>query len=323
MTPVPVGPFEFYNPDRLWAILLVPLLIALYIVALRFSKRQGIRYTNTGVLAAVLPRQSQWKRHATVGMALCSMILIAGAWARPVGVERVPRERATVVLVLDSSLSMQATDVSPTRFEAGKAAAKVFVNALPAQYNLAIVSLSGSPAVLSPPTTDRALALRAIDLMELQEGTAIGDALQSAQTAIAMAPKGEDEEPAPALVVLLSDGGNTTGRDPLTAAGALAAAKVPVYTIAYGTANGHVDVDGTRENVAPDEVLLKEISELTGARATDADNAEELRDVYRSLRSEVGTEEIRKDVSARWAMYALAFAVVASLGAVSMAARWP
>lgn len=319
----PLGPFEFFNIMRLWALLAIPLLIALYIIALRLSKRTGIRYTNTGVLGAVLPRQSQWKRHVTVLMALCSLAMITGAWARPVGIEKVPRERATIVVVLDASLSMQATDVRPNRFEAEKQSAKDFVAQLPLQYNVAIVALSGNPAVMAPPTTDRNVARRAIDLMELQEGTAIGDSLQAGLTAIAQAPKGTDESPAPALMVLLSDGGNTSGQDPIGAAQVAASQKVQVHTIAYGTENGFVDVDGKRENVAPDRQLLRQIAQITSGRALDAANADQLDDVYQSLQSDVGLEEVKKEVTARWAMYALAFAVVASLGAVSMAARWP
>jgi Ca-activated chloride channel family protein len=123
MTPTPVGPFEFYAALRLWALLALPILIALYIIGLHFSHRNGIRYTNTGVLAAVLPKQRQWRRHVTVAMALCSLVLITGAWARPAGIEKVPRERATVVIVLDGSQSMAATDVAPSRFDAEKTAA--------------------------------------------------------------------------------------------------------------------------------------------------------------------------------------------------------
>ena len=324
MIATPVGPFEFFAPLRLWALLVLPLLIALYIVGLHLSKRSGIRYTNTGVLAAVLPKQSQWRRHVSVAMALCSLVMIGGAWARPAGIEKVPRERATIVLILDCSMSMTATDVQPNRLAAVQTAATTFVNQLPPQYNVSVVALSGSPSVLAPPTTDRGVVARAIDSLEPTNGTAIGDAINSGMTAIAEAPPdANNDTPAPALMILLSDGTNTKGSDPMTAVAAAAAQKVPIYTIAFGTANGYVDIDGQRANVAPDKAMLSQIAEATGGKALDAASASQLNGVYSTLRSEVGYDEVNKEVTARWALYALAFAVVASLGAVSMAARWP
>ena len=324
MNPVPVGPFQFFNPDRLWALLLLPILIALYIVGLHLSKRSGIRYTNTGVLAAVLPKQSQWRRHVAVAMALCSLVMIGGAWARPAGIEKVPRERATIILILDCSLSMSATDISPDRLTAVKASATAFVNQLPLQYNVSVVSLSGSPSSLGPPSQDRAMVLRTIDSLQTTNGTAIGDAINVGLSTIAQAPtNGNDTRPAPALMILLSDGGNTKGSDPIEAAQAAAAQKVPVYTIAFGTASGYVDVEGQRQNVAPDKATLNQIAEVTGAKAMDAASAGQLDKVYQTLKSEVGYDDVNKEVTARWALYALAFAVVAALGAVSMAARWP
>ena len=323
MIATPVGPFEFFAPARLWALLALPILIALYIIGLHLSKRSGIRYTNTGVLAAVLPKQSQWRRHVTVVMALCSLVLIAGAWARPSGIEKVPRERATVVLLIDNSQSMSATDISPDRLDAAKAAATAFVNQLPAQYNVSIVSLAGSPSSYGPPSTDRAMVLQAIDSLTTQNGTAIGDAITVGLSTIAQAPPDSSGTQAPALMILLSDGTNTKGFDPMQAANNAAAKKVPIYTIAYGTANGYVDIDGQRANVAPDKTTLGQIAQVTGGKAYDAASVNQINNVYTQLKSEVGYDDVNKEVTARWALYALAFAVVAALGAVSMAARWP
>jgi len=323
MIATPVGPFDFFAPGRLWALLALPLMIALYIVGLHLSKRSGIRYTNTGVLAAVLPKQSQWRRHVTVAMALCSLVLIAGAWARPAGVEKVPRERATIVLLIDNSMSMSATDISPNRLDAAKAAATAFVNQLPLQYNVSVVSLSGSPSSYGPPSTDRGMVLRAIDSLTTDKGTAIGDAITVGLSTIAQAPPDTAGNPVPALMILLSDGTNTKGFDPLEAARNATAKKVPIYTIAYGTANGYVDIDGQRANVAPDKAMLGEIAQTTGGKAYDAASASQINNVYTQLKSQVGYDDVNKEVTARWALYALAFAVVAALGAVSMAARWP
>ncbi|MFC6397025.1 VWA domain-containing protein [Luteococcus sanguinis] len=314
---------EFKNPDRLWVLLVLPILILLYLIALRMKGRTGIRYTNTGVLGAIVPRQSRWRRHLAVAMSLCSLVALAMAWARPLGMEKVPRERATVVVVIDNSLSMQATDVKPNRLAAAKTAAKDFINTLPESYNVSVVSLSGTPSVRMPPSVDRGATLRAIDAMELQEGTAIGDAITKSLQAIKLAPVGDDKKQAPGLVVLLSDGTNTVGSDVTTASAQAKAANVPVYTIAYGTSTGYVDVDGTRERVPPDTAVLKQIASSTGGKSWGADSASELKNVYKDVKSELGYEEVRKERTAQYALYALAFATVAALGAVSMAARWP
>jgi len=282
-----------------------------------------MRYTNTAVLGAVIPRQSQWRRHLAVAMSLASLVTIIAAWARPNGVERVPRERATIVLVIDVSQSMRATDVKPNRLDAAKQLSKEFVSTLPPKYNVAVVSLSGSPAVKLPPSTDRGLALRAIDGLTTQDSTAVGPALQTALAAVQMAPKGDNGEPAPGAVVLLSDGANTATESPLQAAQALAKAKIPVYTIAYGTENGSVDLDGVRERVPPDRELMQQIANATKGTFSSAESAGQLDNVYKNLSSQVGFEEVKKETTAMWAGYGLAFAVVAALAAVSLGARWP
>lgn len=316
------GP-EFLQPERLWMLLVVPLLVALYVWALRRKGRTGMRFTNTAVLGRVVPRQSQWRRHLAVALSLLSLITLVLAWARPNGVDRVPRERATVVLVIDVSRSMEATDVDPSRLEAAKALSLEFVRSLPEQYNLAVVSMSGNPAVRLPPTTDRTYAERAVNGLTVQDSTAVGDALYVALDAIRMAPKGDDGSVAPGAVVMLSDGQNTLGRAPTQAADEARKASVAVHTIAYGTDNGSVDLDGKRERVPPDRELMQTIATMTGGRYSTAESARDLADVYRTLRSEVGYEEVKKETTAVWAGYGLAFAVVAALAAVSLGARWP
>ena len=316
--------FSFANPERLWMLLVVPLVIAGYIFALRRRNKVGIRFTNTTILGRVVPKQSQWRRHLAVALSLLSLVALSIAWARPQGIEMAPRERATVVLVLDVSQSMQATDVKPNRLDAAKTAAVKFVEALPSQYNLAIVSLSGNPAVRMPPSTDRTAAKQAINSLKLADSTAVGESIYSALEALQMAPKDDaGNDPAPGAIVLLSDGQNTAGRAPSQAAAEAKAAKVPVYTIAYGTDNGYVDLDGKRETVPPDRELLKEIAVATGGQAFSAEDLSQLDRVYANIRSEVGQVPTKKETTATWAGYGLAFAVIAALAAVSLGARWP
>ncbi len=314
---------QFLQPERLWALLVVPVLIALYLWAMTRKGRTGMRFTNTSVLGRVVPKQSQWRRHLAVAMSLLSLVTLVLAWSRPNGVDRVPRERATIVLVIDVSRSMEATDVKPTRMDAAKQLSLEFIKSLPEQYNLAVVSLSGNPAVRLPPTTDRGFASRAITALTTQDSTAVGDALVTALAAIQMAPKGDDGSVAPGAIVLLSDGTNTAGRSPLQGADEVRKANVAVHTIAYGTENGSVDVDGKRERVPPDRALMQQIASLTGGTFSAAESANDLGSVYKNIRSEVGYEEVKKETTALWAGYGLAFAVVAALAAVSLGARWP
>ena len=313
----------FLNPERLWWLLLIPLLVAAYVYLTRRKNRSGMRFTNTGVLGAVVPVQSQWRRHLAVALTLLSLAALTIAWSRPSGVDRVPRERATIVLVLDVSQSMASTDVKPNRLDAAKDEAKQFVASLPAQYNVALVSLSGNPAARMPPTTDRGQVNRAIDALTLQDSTAIGDAINVAMATLQSAPKAADGSIPPGAIVLLSDGQNTAGRSPTQEAAEAAKAKVPIYTIAYGTENGYVDLDGKREKGPPDKALLQRIASLTNGQAYAAENVGQLDSVYKNIRSEVGYEEVRKEITATWAGYGLAFAVVAALAAVSLGARWP
>jgi Ca-activated chloride channel family protein len=313
----------FLDPERLWVLLVVPVLIAGYIFLVRMKKKTGMRFTNTAILGQVVPKQSQWRRHLAVALSLAALVALSLAWARPNGIEMQPRERATVVLVLDISLSMQATDVKPSRLDAAKEAALTFVKNLPAQYNLSVVSLSGNPSVRLPPTTDRVQAQQAIRSLKVQESTAVGESIYTALSALQLAPKGTDSTPAPGAIVLLSDGQNTAGRSPAQAANEAKKQSVPIYTIAYGTDNGYVDLDGKREPVPPDKALLTGISVATGGQTYSAENLDQLERVYNNIRSEVGQTPVKKETTALWAGYGLAFAVVAALAAVSLGARWP
>jgi len=314
---------SFLNPERLWVLLIVPVLIAGYIYLVLMKKKTGMRFTNTAILGQVVPKQSQWRRHLAVALSIAALVALSLAWARPNGIEMQPRERATVVLVIDISLSMQATDVKPTRLDAAKQAALTFIKALPAQYNLSVVSLSGNPSVRLPPTIDRVQAQQAIRSLKVQESTAVGESIYTALSALQMAPKGTDSTPAPGAIVLLSDGQNTAGRSPAQSANEARKQSIPVYTIAYGTENGYVDLDGKRERVPPDKALLAGIAVATGGQAYTAENLDQLDRVYNNIRSEVGQTPVKKETTALWAGYGLAFAVVAALAAVSLGARWP
>jgi Ca-activated chloride channel family protein len=320
-----IAQLAFMAPNRLLILLVIPLLILAYIFASLRKNRRGMRFTNTSMLDVVVPKQSQWRRHLAVALSLLSLITLTAAFARPKTQVDVPRERATVVMVIDASQSMQATDVKPTRLDAAKQAAIDFVSKLPEKYNVSVVSMAGSCAILVPPTTAHHTVENAINSIQLQDSTAIGEGITTALRALQQAPKDPDNPNsiAPGAIVLLSDGFNTSGRAPQQAAAEAKAAKVPVYTIAYGTENGYVDLEGKREPVPVDHEEMKQIAAATSGEYFAAATADQLKKVYENIGSDVGYEKADREVTARFAGYGLALAVLAALGAISLGAKWP
>ncbi|HIT75046.1 MAG TPA: VWA domain-containing protein [Candidatus Avipropionibacterium avicola] len=318
-------PVAFDHPGLLWLLLLIPLLIAGYVFAMSRKNRKGMRFTNTSMLQAVLGKQSQWRRHLAFALALLSLITLTLAFAKPMGEALVPRERATIVVVIDVSLSMQAEDVEPNRLEAAQTAATEFVESLPDKYNVALVSMAGDTKVLVPPTQDHSAVKRRIAALELAESTAIGDGIATAMQALDDAPKDPNNPDAdiPGAIVLLSDGESTTGQSPLQEAAAAGERGVPIYTIAYGTENGYVDLDGNREPVPVNHDQMREVAELSEGQYFAAATPEELAVVYGNIGSSLGYVTKFQEITARYAGLGLVFAVVAALGAISMAVRWP
>jgi Ca-activated chloride channel family protein len=325
LLPQMIPQLAFLAPDRLLILLIIPALILAYIFASLRKNRRGMRFTNTSMLDVVVPKQSQWRRHLAVALSLLSLITLTAAFARPKTQIDVPRERATVVVVIDASQSMQATDVKPTRLEAAKQAAIDFVAKLPEKYNVSVVSMAGACAILVPPTTAHDTVENAINSIQLQDSTAIGEGISTALRALQQAPK-DKKNPnsiAPGAIVLLSDGFNTAGRSPQQASVEAKTAKVPVYTIAYGTENGYVDLDGQRQPVPVDHEEMKQIAAITNGDYFSAATADQLKKVYQNIGSDIGYEKADREVTARFAGYGLALAVLAALGAISLGAKWP
>ena len=326
MTPmVWLIPESFANPVRLLMLLMIPLVVAAYILATLRRNRRGMRFTNTSMLEVVVKKQSAWRRHLAVALSLLSLITLTAAWATPQDQTLVPRERATVVMVIDVSLSMQATDVEPNRLAAAQTEAKQFVSEINPAFNIALVSMSGGPSIVVRPTTDHQAVIRAIDGLQLADSTAIGESLALALRALDQAPKDPDHpnDPAPGAIVMLSDGANTTGRAPDQVAVEAKDAKVPVYTIAYGTDNGYVDLDGKREPVPVDRAQMDRLAQETDGRSFTAKDTAQLKQAYENIKKETGYVPAKREVTSRFAGYGLAFAVLAALAAISLAAKWP
>jgi Ca-activated chloride channel family protein len=252
------------------------------------------------LLGSLVPRRPGWRRHVAFGLLALALAVLITSLAVPSTEVRVPRERATVIMAVDVSLSMQATDVEPTRFQAMQTAAKEFVDILPERINLGLVSFAGTATTVVPPTTDRLQVRNAIDNLDLAESTAIGEAVFTSLTAIENYQSSIDvpsKDLPPARIVLLSDGFNTVGRDETQAIDAATTAGVPVSTIAFGTDYGSLDIDGETVPVPVDRASLEQLADETGGSYSEAASAAELEDVYADIGSQIGYTTEPQDIS--------------------------
>jgi Ca-activated chloride channel family protein len=306
----------FQAPLWLLALLGVAALVGYYAWVQRRRKAYAARFTNVALLGSLLPKRPGWRRHLAFGVVALGLATLVVSLAVPSTEVRVPRERATVVMAVDVSLSMQATDIEPDRFRAMQAAAKEFVDVLPGRINLGLVSFAGTATTVVPPTTDRVQVANAIDNLDLAESTAIGEAVFTSLTAIEnfqSTVETRGEEPPPARIVLLSDGYNTVGREDTQAIDAARAAGVPVSTIAFGTDYGTLQLEGETVPVPVDRATLEKIADQTGGSYSQAVSAAELEQVYADLGSQIGYTTEPQDISPWFVRVGVALAL---LGAV-------
>ena len=348
---------NFLAPQMLLGLLLVPIAIGFYLWAQRRRSKYAVRFTNLDLLANLATKRPAWRRHLPPVLYLAAIAALLIGLARPTLVVPVPREDATVILAMDVSGSMRATDVSPSRLAAAKESALSFIDQLPDNVRVGIVSFASEPVTLVSPTADRAQLKVAIDGLIARDGTAMGDALMQvldiAEKIQADAPEAPDATTAPeattpaasadpgssaapklptdqpsnqplVAAILLSDGANSVGKaQPLEAAQRAKTLGVPIYTIALGTPNGSVTVQdqfGQTQtlDVPPDTATLKQIASTTGATAFDAPTAKDLASVYDNLQSRIGYTEERQEVT--FALVAAGLLLVV-LGA-GMSAVW-
>jgi Ca-activated chloride channel family protein len=323
---------NFLAPEMLLGLLLVPIAIGFYLWAQRRRSKYAVRFTNLALLSNIAPKRPSWRRHLPPVLYLAAISALLIGLARPTMIVPVPREDATVILAMDVSGSMRATDVSPTRLDAARASALSFIEQLPENVRVGIVSFASEPVTLVSPTADRGQLKAAINSLTARDGTAMGDALMQVldiaekiqQDDAAEKPDASaspsptttpDASGAPKLptdqpsnqplvaAILLSDGANSVGEtEPLDAAARAKALGVPIYTIALGTPNGSVEVRDdfgqlqTLE-VPPDTATLKQIATTTGGTSFTAPTAEDLKSVYANLQSRVGYTEERQEVT--------------------------
>lgn len=327
----------FAYPWWLLLLLVVAALVAGYVLLLRRRRSDTMAFTNLELLDRIAPKRPGRWRHLPAAALILAVAVLSIALAGPQAEAKVPRNRATVVLVIDVSLSMQATDVQPSRLTAAQAAAKAFADQLTPGVNLGLVSFAGTAAVLVSPTVDRDPVKRAVDGLKLSEATATGEAifaaLQSIDSFSQSVAASSDEGPPPARIVLMSDGAQTLPggdkpedlpRGSFTAAKAAAEQKVPVSTISFGTAYGSIEIEpGSRTPVSVDDAAMRTIAELSGGQFFTAASEKELRQVYAELGEQIGYETRRVDVSRPW-LIAATLLLVAGVGAgLAMGRRLP
>ena len=306
---------HFAEPIWLLTLLLVAALLAAYIVMQLRRKKYVARFSNVALLASVAPRRPGWRRHLTFALLLAGLAVLSVGVARPSTVVKVPRDRATVVLAIDVSESMQATDVLPSRLQAAEAAAEQFADLLPARINLGLVKFGGSASVILPPITDRDSMKAAIGSLQLEQSTAIGEAVFSSLDAINVFDRAttvKGEKPPPRRIVLMSDGSNNKGRSVGDAIDAAKAAGVPVSTIAFGTDDGTVTIDDQTIPVPADKTTLRGLADETGGSFNTAASEQELKSVYKDIGSQIGYTTTKRDISYRFLVVGLLFAFAAA-----------
>ena len=336
-------------PSFLWALLLVPVAVAAYLLGQRRRTRYAVRFTNLDLLANVVTRSPGWRRHLPPALYLLALTGLLLSLARPQAVTLVPKEQATVMLVMDTSGSMNATDVAPSRMISAEQAALTFVNQLPAKFRVGLVSFAGTAQILVRPTTDRVAVQDALASLNADGPTAMGDAIERALEArrpptpgptttlrnqqftppSTTAPPDPSKEP-PMVVLLLSDGSNTQGRtQPLDAARHARQLNVPVFTISLGTDTGMVDVPDEstgqlrRIPVPPDKFTLQRVADATGGRFFTAPSAKDLKAIYHDLGSKIGFVKQRQEITVIFAAAALLLLVAGAGLSLIWFSRFP
>ena len=332
------APMSWQWPELLWTLLLLPLLVAAYLWLLNRRRKNAVRFASVALVKQAMGRGPGWRRHLPPALLLLAVAVLLLASARPMARLKLPSQQETIVLAMDVSGSMRATDVQPNRLIASQEAAKAFVAGLPRSVRIGVVSFAGTAAVVQAPTFSREDVVAAIDRFQLQRGTAIGSGIVlslatlfpddgidlsqiTGQRAMPPAP-GEKKEKKPftpvepgsfgsAAVILLTDGQRTTGPDPLEAARMAAERGIKVFTVGIGTKAGEIiGFEGWSMRVRLDEETLKNIANLTRGNYFYAGTAEDLKQVYQGLSSRLVVETKETEISA---LFALAGALLALL----------
>jgi len=334
---------KFLWPHMLWLLVLVPALVASYVYVLRRKKKAVVRYASLAMIREALGPAQTLRRHVPPALFLLAIIAMILAVARPAAVVTLPSQHETIVLAIDVSGSMRATDVEPNRLAAAQAAAKTFINEQPRSTRIGVVAFAATALVVQHPTQNREDLVAAIERLQLQRGTAIGSGIVVSLAAIfpnagitleslnrkgdnRVMARGLDDPPAStefkpvppgsntsSAIVLLTDGQRTTGPDPLEAAKMVADRGIRIFTVGIGTPEGEVmGFEGWRMRVRLDEDTLKAIANTTYGQYFYAGNAAELNQIYRSLNSRFVMEKKETEITALVSAVAALLATIAA-----------
>jgi Ca-activated chloride channel family protein len=318
---------SFTWPLVLIALAAIPVLVALYIDRDRRRVASQAEFGNPDLLPNVVDREPGRLRYLAPVIMLVALVFLIVGVARPHATVSVPREEATIVLAMDVSRSMKATDIEPTRLDAARTAAKTFLDEVPEKFRVGVVSFATRAAVGVAPTEDRELVVAALDTLAPGEGTAIGDAV--ALSLKVGQPQEEGAEVPPRAIVLLSDGARDGGRvEPKDAAQQAKRQGVPVYSVLVGTPDGVVEEELTGGykrtiRVPPDPETLKQVAAASGGAFFEAPDAEGLSRVYEELGSRLGTREQDREITDVFAASAAALLLVAATISVVLFRKVP
>jgi Ca-activated chloride channel family protein len=276
---------SFRWPELLWAVLLVPLVLAMWLRGERRRTQRAGAFGNPALLPNVVTGRPGWRRVVPVILYLLAATVLLVALARPEATAQVPRDEATIMLVMDTSQSMLNTDITPSRIEAARQAADTFLEQIPDRFQVGLVTFAGAPSVEALPTTDKEAIRTALRTAALREGTAVGDALVRALQASRPRNAVNDERP-PTAVLLLTDGESRSGTPPLAAAEQARQEEVPVFTVAMAS---------------QPPIELQQIAEVSGGQAFVAPTSEQLNAVYRDLGTRLTYVEEKKELTS-WFM---------------------
>jgi Ca-activated chloride channel homolog len=330
-----LGPVSLTGFQHIWWLVLFVVvvlgLIGLYAFAQAARRKRLQQFANAELLDSVAPKRPTLWRHVPAVLLGISLLLCTIAVAGPTYDQRLPRNRAVVMLAIDVSQSMRATDVEPSRLATAQEASKKFVDELTPGINLGVIAYAGTATVMVSPTTNRDASRRAIDNLQVADRTATGEAIFTALSSISTvgAVIGGGDEPPPARIVLFSDGKETVPSNPDNPKGAFTAARtakdqgVPISTISFGTENGSVEVNDEQVPVPVDDAMMKKIAELSGGESYTASNIEELNKVYGTLQDQIGYETVRGEATTGWLRLAALVAAVAAVASLLINRRLP
>jgi Ca-activated chloride channel family protein len=308
-----------------WLLAVIPVLAVAGAYVYRQWRRKAfaVRFTNVDLLKVLAPRGIGPRRHLAAGAFIAALLVLVAGMARPSVDTREPLERATIMLAIDVSLSMEATDVVPSRIDAARTAAAEFVKSLPASFNVGLVAFAKSANVLVSPTKERAAIQQGLGGLQLAQSTATGEAVFSCLDALRSVPADGAKGLPPARIVLLSDGYRTFGRSIEEAATASGAANVPVSTIAFGTDTGMIEIDGQTQRVPVDRPSLQKLAETTKGHFYEAASAAQLKRVYQDMGSSIGYRTKPREVTQWYVGMALLFALAAAGMSLLWTSRLP